>query len=108
MGVAVVGSGLTFHNMAALRGRAAVQADNAAFETWLRQTLEVGTELDPEQRCARLEAWARGPGALACHPKGQEEHLMPLLVCLGAAGGKPARNAWHFSMMGWQASHFAW
>jgi len=40
-------------------------------------------------REAALVNWAQMPGARQAHPR--EEHLLPLLVCAGAAGDDAAR-----------------
>jgi len=39
--------------------------------------------LPPAQRLAQLLAWDQAPGARQAHP--QEDHLLPLMVALGAA-----------------------
>ncbi|MBL7250801.1 DODA-type extradiol aromatic ring-opening family dioxygenase [Alloalcanivorax marinus] len=90
-GVALIGSGSSFHNMAVLMGRdrslAALEA-NRAFEDWLRDTLaEPG--LSTLERGRRLDQWRAAPGGAFAHPR--EEHLMPALVCAGAAGDRPGR-----------------
>lgn len=66
--VLLVGSGLTFHNMAAFFSRGAARergyAHAKAFDGWLRAALA-----DPDSSAA--------------------EHLMPLFVCAGAGEGAP-------------------
>lgn len=88
-GVAVIGSGSSFHNMAVLMGRgdpAEALDANRDFEQWLRQTCKNG-DWGEEERGKRLCAWRQAPGGTFSHPR--EEHLLPALVCAGAAG-KPA------------------
>lgn len=77
-GVFIIGSGMTFHNM---RGFMNPQARpvSEAFDTWLQQTLQ-----KPQaERDAGLERWAQAPSARQSHPR--EEHLLPAMVCAGAA-----------------------
>jgi aromatic ring-opening dioxygenase catalytic subunit (LigB family) len=82
-GVLIVGSGMTFHNMNALRsgGSDEVARASIAFDEWLTATVEL---TDPHARAEELAAWAEAPGARFCHPR--EEHLLPLMVAAGAAG----------------------
>lgn len=98
-GVLIVGSGLSFHNLR-LRGPGAA-APSAAFDAWLHETLEAGT---PAERSARLHAWAQAPAARIAHP--QEDHLLPLLVALGAAENEKATTVYHEVMAwtGWTVS----
>jgi len=78
-GVFIVGSGMTFHNM---RGFGAPQAGpiSQQFDGWLQETMK----LPQAERDARLTDWAKAPMARQCHPR--EEHLLPAMVCAGAAG----------------------
>lgn len=98
-GVLILGSGLSFHNLR-LRGPAAL-APSRAFDDWLHTTLENSA---PELRSARLRDWARAPAARIAHPR--EDHLLPLMVALGAAEQEVAAvvhhedNAWP----GWTVS----
>ena len=98
-GVLILGSGLSFHNLR-LRGPAA-QAPSKAFDDWLHNTLEA---LTPAERSARLLQWAQAPAARTAHP--QEDHLLPLLVALGAAEGEAATTVYHeaASATGWTVS----
>jgi aromatic ring-opening dioxygenase catalytic subunit (LigB family) len=82
-GVVIVGSGLSWHNLRMFDPRAAVPS--AAFDAWLRQAL---TNPDPAARVAALEAWDQAPAARIAHPR--EDHLIPLMVAVGAAGDDPA------------------
>jgi aromatic ring-opening dioxygenase catalytic subunit (LigB family) len=87
-GVLIVGSGMTFHNMGAMRGPGSdhtVQASET-FDTWLTETVEM---VDPRARTERLAAWDQAPGARFAHPR--EEHLLPIMVAAGAAGDDPGR-----------------
>jgi len=82
-GVVIIGSGLSWHNLRMFDPRAAVPS--AAFDGWLRQTLDI-----PEAgaRAAALCAWEQAPAARLAHPR--EDHLIPLMVAVGAAGDDPA------------------
>ena len=77
-GVLIVGSGLSWHNLRMLGPEARVPSQ--AFDAWLQQTL-VGS--DPRVREAQLLRWREAPAARLAHPR--EEHLVPLMVAVGAA-----------------------
>lgn len=85
-GVLIVGSGMSYHNMrmfqANMRGdRSAshqMDEDSRAFDAWLAETMAA----EPSQRETRVVQWAKAPGGKASHPR--EEHLLPLMVTLGA------------------------
>ncbi|MDE1950533.1 MAG: dioxygenase [Burkholderiales bacterium] len=87
-GILLIGSGLSYHNLRALG--AAGQAPSAAFDRWLDEVL---VQAAPEGRAAALTAWERAPGARQAHPR--EEHLLPLMVAVGAAESEPARRVYH-------------
>jgi aromatic ring-opening dioxygenase catalytic subunit (LigB family) len=87
-GVLILGSGLSFHNLR-LRG-AAAQAPSRAFDTWLRETLEGSA---PRERRARLLQWEQAPAARTAHPR--EDHLLPLMVAMGAAEDEAATTVHH-------------
>jgi len=89
-GVLVVGSGLSYHNLRAF-GPAA-RAPSAAFDAWLESTLAMA---DAGTRSATLADWERAPAARLAHPR--EEHLLPLMVALGAAEGEAATRVYHES-----------
>lgn len=84
-GLLILGSGFSFHNMKAFFApqNAETEKRNLAFENWLKDTL-TRTDIREDERKQRLIDWAEAPEARFCHPR--EEHLMPLLVCYGAAG----------------------
>jgi aromatic ring-opening dioxygenase catalytic subunit (LigB family) len=77
--ILVIGSGLSFHNLRAL-GDPRVDAPSEAFDHWLTETL---CGVPPDEREARLAQWSSAPAARICHPR--EEHLLPLMVAVGAA-----------------------
>lgn len=98
-GVYLVGSGNSFHNLPAFFSRDQRLAPAAtAFDTWLNETIA----LDAPQRDARLDAWAQAPDARTSHPR--EEHLLPLMVVAGAAGGDRGSVTWQGTMGGMKLS----
>lgn len=78
-GVLIVGSGMSYHNLADMFSGRGTEA-SAAFDAWLGDAVQ-----DPATREQRLIAWREAPGGAASHPR--EEHLMPLMVAAGAAQG---------------------
>lgn len=88
-GVLIVGSGSSFHNMA-LISNPARGPYSAAFDAWLQAT--VAGQVSAE-RSKALEAWASAPAAHHAHAR--EEHLLPLMVAVGAAEGKPGLCNYH-------------
>lgn len=105
-GVMILGSGLSFHNMEVITGGAADDgAKSDAFHDWLANTLSEA-ELTAEDRFERLAAWSRAPHARFCHPR--EEHLLPLHVCLGAAGGEAAEIAFDQPLFGQRTLAALW
>lgn len=91
--VLFVGSGASFHNFKYFFARdphvrEEGQRHSRQFDKWLRDTI-VGPSVS-EARVARLEAlqkWKTAPSAQQCHPEGAAEHLLPLMVIAGVAGG---------------------
>jgi aromatic ring-opening dioxygenase catalytic subunit (LigB family) len=90
-GVFILGSGLTFHNLRALRDPRSIPVSES-FDAWLRSTM---TKPAPE-RDALLTNWTTAPGARAAHPR--KEHLLPLMVIAGAAGPDIGRVAYNGAM----------
>lgn len=86
-GVLIVGSGLSYHNLRAF-GPAGRQA-SAAFDHWL----DVSLANAGAQRSAALVAWEQAPAARQAHPR--EEHLLPLMVAVGAAEHEAASRNYH-------------
>ncbi len=99
-GVWIVGSGMSYHNMASLRGGGGVLADSDQFDSWLSEACE----LPPEQRKQALINWAGAPAALSAHPR--EEHLLPLMVVAGAAVHEPGRHIFRDRVMNATVSAF--
>lgn len=87
-GVLIVGSGLSYHNLRALGP--AGGPSSAAFDRWLTHAV-VGSS--PEDRTRLLLEWDEAPGARDAHPA--EDHLVPLMVAVGAAEDDPAGLTYH-------------
>jgi aromatic ring-opening dioxygenase catalytic subunit (LigB family) len=87
-GVLIVGSGLSYHNLG--RFGPAARVPSEAFDAWLQTTL-VGSPT--AEREARLLQWSAAPAARISHPR--EDHLIPLMVALGAAADAPATCFYH-------------
>jgi len=101
-GVLIIGSGMSFHNMQRFRrDNGPVDADSERFDAWLRETVS----LPRKQRDQRLIDWAQAPGARASHPR--EEHLLPLHVVAGAAGGDAGARIFEDRVLGSAQSAFA-
>jgi aromatic ring-opening dioxygenase catalytic subunit (LigB family) len=98
-GVLIVGSGMSFHN---LRERG-VRAGPAS-AAWDAALVEAATDPDPARRAARIIDWEALPNARYAHPRA--EHLLPLMVALGAGGDDPARLDWRGEVLGWTVSAF--
>ncbi|MBC7857695.1 MAG: dioxygenase [Burkholderiaceae bacterium] len=86
-GVLILGSGLSYHNLRQF-GPGGAEASHR-FDDWLRQSMA----LAPAERLSRLLEWERAPAARAAHPR--EEHLLPLMVALGAAEQEAAATVYH-------------
>lgn len=87
--VLIVGSGLSYHNLRAFGPQA--RLPSAAFDGWLADTLaRTGST-----RSAGLIDWEQAPAARIAHPR--EEHLLPLMVAVGAAEDDAAQRVYHES-----------
>lgn len=87
-GVAIIGSGLSYHNLRNMGPQA--RAPSQAFDHWLQDSL-VGKPA--AHRDVALEHWAAAPAARLAHPR--EDHLLPLMVAAGAGGDDAATLAYH-------------
>ena len=59
------------------------------FDAWLDDALRS----NPEYRTKALRIWDRAPSARVSHA--QEDHLIPLMVAVGAAEGETATRTYH-------------
>jgi len=87
--ILIVGSGLSYHNLRRFGGPFAKKA-SGEFDRWLGETL---LESASDERTRRLIHWAEAPSARDAHP--QEDHLIPLMVAVGAAEGEKADVIYH-------------
>ncbi len=87
-GVLIVGSGLSYHNLRQFGPGAKVASKT--FDDWLQKTL---VDSSPQEREQRLLGWDAAPAARQAHP--QEDHLVPLMVAVGAAEGEKATVVYH-------------
>jgi aromatic ring-opening dioxygenase catalytic subunit (LigB family) len=88
-GVLIIGSVLSYHNMREMRGSSAIEPSRI-FDAWLQETL---IPANPQERTAKLIDWERAPMARAAHP--EEDHLIPLMVVVGAAESEPGAAVYH-------------
>ena len=88
-GVLIVGSGLSYHNLRQFFSPAAY-GPSREFDAWLNGALLGGSTADRDKL---LTAWETAPSARAAHPR--EEHLLPLMVAVGAAGDDMAELTYH-------------
>ena len=104
-GVLIIGSGNSFHNMAAF-GRARQDGGQGPvagrdFDDWLSEAV---CNPDPLQRSEMLSRWVDAPGARYAHP--EEEHLLPLHVAAGAGGSDVGKKTLEDVVMGAVISGF--
>jgi aromatic ring-opening dioxygenase catalytic subunit (LigB family) len=86
--VLIVASGLSYHNLREFGPRA--QGPSQAFDRWLQDAV---VSASPAERTQRLIDWEAAPSARRAHPR--EEHLLPLMVAVGAAEGEAAACTYH-------------
>ncbi|ATY30966.1 DODA-type extradiol aromatic ring-opening family dioxygenase [Sphingomonas psychrotolerans] len=98
-GVLIVGSGMSFHNLRARGPQVTPVADE-----WDAALVDAVTDPDPARRAERVAAWDTLPHAHFAHPR--EEHLLPLMVALGAGGEGAAVADYRDHVLGWAVSGF--
>jgi aromatic ring-opening dioxygenase catalytic subunit (LigB family) len=100
-GVLIIGSGLSYHNLRMRDPRAVIPSRE--FDAWLQDSLVAAS---PEKRTDRLLQWQSAPYARTAHPR--EDHLIPLMVAVGAAENEPGACIYHQDdLLGyWMASSF--
>ena len=86
--VLIVGSGLSYHNLRNFGPQA--HGVSKAFGDWLDET---SVQATPQERVQRLQDWASAPSARVAHPR--EEHLIPLMVAVGAAEQDIGERVYH-------------
>ena len=100
-GVLIIGSGMSFHNMRGY-GDANFTAPSEVFDEWLTNTVAA----DLKTRWSALANWSEAPYATASHPLGAEEHLLPLMVAVGAAGNDKGHKIYSEQVLKTQLSAF--
>jgi aromatic ring-opening dioxygenase catalytic subunit (LigB family) len=101
-GVLIATTGMSYHNLRHFLADDGVAAAlSVQFDDWLAATV---TAPDSAARDAGLIGWSDAPAARACHPR--EEHLIPLLVAAGAAGGDAGVRSYSDRVMGKALSGF--
>ncbi|MEO7495234.1 MAG: class III extradiol ring-cleavage dioxygenase [Massilia sp.] len=86
-GVLIIGSGLSYHNLRQFGPEGKLASHG--FDEWLQYALA----LPPAERHAALLHWSDAPYARLAHPR--EDHLVPLMVALGAAEDEAASCVYH-------------
>lgn len=87
-GVLIIGSGLSYHNLRAFGPQAALPSRE--FDTWLTKAV---CGADSELRNEKLRNWSKAPSARLAHPR--EDHLIPLMVAVGAAEEEKGVRVYH-------------
>ena len=88
-GVLIIGSGSSYHNLREwMRGSPA--SDSRQFDAWLQDAV---LKSKPAERVNKLTHWTDAPAARASHPT--EDHLIPLMVAVGAAEKDAATLIYH-------------
>jgi aromatic ring-opening dioxygenase catalytic subunit (LigB family) len=90
---------MSFHNLRARGPQVTPVADE-----WDAALTDAVTDADPARRAARVAAWDQLPHAHVAHPR--EEHLLPLMVALGAGGEGPAVCDYRDHVLGWTVSGY--
>jgi aromatic ring-opening dioxygenase catalytic subunit (LigB family) len=87
-GVLIIGSGLSYHNLRLMNAAGAIPSQQ--FDQWLTRAL---VDSSPTDRTRSLRNWQDAPAARIAHPA--EDHLIPLMVAVGAAEGEQGRRGYH-------------
>jgi aromatic ring-opening dioxygenase catalytic subunit (LigB family) len=93
-GVLIVGSGMSYHNLAEFFKGGLAARDASAFDDWLTQA----ATSPAKKRDEMLARWDEAPAARKAHPR--EEHLLPLMVAAGAAGADTGLHSYADTVMG--------
>ncbi|HKS27691.1 MAG TPA: class III extradiol ring-cleavage dioxygenase [Pyrinomonadaceae bacterium] len=87
-GVLIVGSGLSYHNLRRFGSNG--EHPSREFDAWLTEAV---CESTSEERNRKLRQWVDAPSARLAHP--DEDHLIPLMVAVGAAESEPGEMVYH-------------
>lgn len=86
--ILIIASGLSYHNLRMFNANAA--EPSRAFDQWLYETI---VEHQGGERNQLLNQWELAPAARIAHPR--EEHLLPLMVAVGAAENEQGSRNYH-------------
>ena len=102
----IIGSGFSFHNMAAFFAKETEETKdkNNQFERWLINTCS-NHHINETERENRFANWQSAPHARYCHPR--EEHLLPLHVCYGVTQ-RPCDLYYELQILNKKASMYLW
>jgi aromatic ring-opening dioxygenase catalytic subunit (LigB family) len=87
-GVLIIGSGLSYHNLRLMSAAGTIPSQQ--FDRWLTHAL---VESSPTDRTNYLRNWQDAPSARVAHPA--EDHLLPLMVAVGAAENETGVRGYH-------------
>ncbi len=87
-GVLIIGSGLSYHNLREFGPKG--KTSSHQFDEWLTNVV-CGSK--SEERNSSLINWSQAPSARQAHPR--EDHLIPLLVAVGAAEADLGERVYH-------------
>lgn len=95
-GILIIGSGSSYHNMRGFFGYVKnATTDSKDFDMWLQKAMASS----PEDRWQQIADWKNAaPNARAVHPR--EDHLIPLMVAVGAAENDKATLIYNELFMG--------
>lgn len=95
-GVAIIGSGFSYHG-----GQSSSPTAANVFDEWLRGAVSAAAS----DNGTLLTHWDHAPNARVSHPR--EEHLIPLMVTVGAGAGEQSVLIYDGSLMGRRLSGWA-
>lgn len=111
-GYVILGSGHSYHNYDAVIGSimggpgSTAIPSNRPFEDELER---VSTKLTGEERMNAILRWRETfPDSEAVQPLGKEEHFLPFLVSIGAAGSDVGKKLGEWHMFGTISSSYVW
>ena len=90
---------MSFHNLRQRGDHVTAMADE-----WDAALTDAVTDPDPPRRAQRVAGWDRLPHARFAHP--EAEHLLPLMVALGAGGDDAAARDYRDVVLGWVVSGY--
>lgn len=91
-GILIIGSGVSFHNFRKYNPEGTIPSQ--LFDAWLQKTLTVSSPVEREEQ---LKHWTDAPAARIAHP--HEDHLLPLMVAVGAGLDDPGKCVYHDNTM---------